>query len=53
MIVVAWLRRLMGAPLFEDDEDRTRAAGLLNIVLWTLLAAAVVADVATLVVVPA
>ena len=34
------IRRWLGPPSFEGDEDRSRAAMLLNIVLWVLIAAA-------------
>ena len=35
--MAAWVRQVLAAPIFED-EDKTRAAGLLNVVLLTLLA---------------
>jgi signal transduction histidine kinase len=34
------LQRWLGPPSFEGDEDKSRAATLLNIVLWILMAAA-------------
>jgi signal transduction histidine kinase len=34
------IRRWLGPPSFEGDEDKSRAAMLLNIVLWVLIAAA-------------
>jgi len=34
------IRRWLGPPSFEGDEDKSRAAMLLNIVLWVLMAAA-------------
>ncbi|MBN1978316.1 MAG: methyl-accepting chemotaxis protein, partial [Anaerolineae bacterium] len=39
-LLPAWLRRIVLAPTFEDDE-KTRAARLLNSVLFIILAAAV------------
>ena len=29
----AWIEQLWTAPIFEDDEDKTRIAGLLNSIL--------------------
>ncbi len=40
--MLAWIRQLLAAPVFEDDEDKTRVASLLNIILLTLLAAVAV-----------
>jgi signal transduction histidine kinase len=34
------IQRWLGPPSFEGDEDKSRAAMLLNIVLWVLIAAA-------------
>jgi len=34
----AWLRKLIAAPVFEDDEEKTRVASLLNTVLLAFLA---------------
>ena len=34
------IRRWLGPPSFEGDEDKSRAATLLNIILWILIAAA-------------
>jgi signal transduction histidine kinase len=34
------IRRWLGPPSFEGDEDKSRAAMLLNIVLWVLITAA-------------
>ncbi|MBN1875358.1 MAG: GAF domain-containing protein [Anaerolineae bacterium] len=31
------LRRLLSPPIFEDNEEKTRIAGLLNIILWSVL----------------
>jgi signal transduction histidine kinase len=36
------LRRWLGPPSFEGDEDKSRAATLLNIILWILVAAALI-----------
>jgi signal transduction histidine kinase len=36
------LRRWLGPPSFEGDEDKSRAATLLNIILWILIAAALI-----------
>ncbi len=33
--------RWMGPPLFEGDEDKSRSANLLNIVLWILITSAI------------
>ena len=38
--MAAWARQVLTAPIFED-EDKARAAGLLNVMLLTLLAVAV------------
>ncbi|MBU0702956.1 MAG: GAF domain-containing protein [Chloroflexi bacterium] len=38
-----WVKRLFAPPIFEDDEDKTRNAALLNAILWaafTMVAAA-------------
>jgi hypothetical protein len=35
-----WIKRLLASPVFEGDEDKTRIAWLLNIILWLLLARA-------------
>jgi GAF domain-containing protein len=40
--MLAWIRQLLAAPVFEDDEDKTRVASLLNIILLTLFAAVAV-----------
>ena len=34
------IRQWLGPPLFEGDEDKSRAATLLNIILWILITAA-------------
>jgi signal transduction histidine kinase len=36
------IRRWLGPPSFEGDEDKSRAAALLNIILWILIAAALI-----------
>jgi len=36
-----WIKRLLAPPVFEGDEDKTRTAWLLNIILLALLARAV------------
>jgi signal transduction histidine kinase len=40
--MLTWIKKLLAAPVFEDDEDKTRAAGLLNTVLLIMLAGGVV-----------
>lgn len=35
--VMAWVRQAIAPPVFEDDEDKTRKASLLNVVLLTNL----------------
>jgi GAF domain-containing protein len=30
--MVAWIQRILAAPVFKDDEEKTRTAGLLNVV---------------------
>jgi GAF domain-containing protein len=37
--MLTWIRQLLAAPIFEDDEDKTRVARLLNAVLLAFLAA--------------
>jgi two-component sensor histidine kinase len=46
-----WIKKLLAAPVFED-EDKTRMAGLLNIILWATLAATVSVGVGMLSAVP-
>jgi len=36
------IRRWLGPPSFEGDEDKSRAATLLNIILWILITAALI-----------
>lgn len=33
-----WVKRLFAPPIFEDDEDKTRNAALLNAILWAAFA---------------
>ncbi len=35
-----WIKRLLASPVFKGAEDKTRTAWLLNIILWLLLARA-------------
>jgi GAF domain-containing protein len=35
-------RRFLAPPVFPDDDEKTRVAGLLNIILWGVVAAALV-----------
>jgi GAF domain-containing protein len=42
-----WLRGILTSPVFED-EDKTRSARLLNLILWTLLVLAIMAGVVTI-----
>jgi len=35
--MLPWIKRLTAPPIFEDNEEETRDAGLLNIILWTIL----------------
>ncbi len=44
----AWTRRLLAAPVFEGDDDKTRVANLLN----TLLLASLVTSLVTGIVAP-
>ncbi len=37
-----WIRRLLAAPVFEGDDDKTRVASLLNILLLATLATSLV-----------
>jgi methyl-accepting chemotaxis protein len=52
MSMLSGIRRFFAAPAFEpafEDEDKTRAARLLNIVLLTIIAAAMLMTIVTLV----
>ncbi len=31
---MSWIRKLFTPPIFADDEDKTRTAGFLNIIVW-------------------
>ena len=31
---MSWIRKLFTPPVFADDEEKTRAAGFLNIIVW-------------------
>ena len=39
------IRKIIAPPVFENDEDKTRVAALLNTVLWSLLGVLVVINV--------
>src|SRR5262245_45793798 len=45
--MLRWVRTLLTPPVFEGDIDKTRAARLLHIILWTLFARAVLIRVIT------
>jgi GAF domain-containing protein len=34
----SWIKKLFAPPVFEGDDEKTRNAALLNILLWTMLA---------------
>ncbi len=36
-----WIRQFLAPPVFEGDEDKTRVAGLLNIILLSIMAFAI------------
>jgi GAF domain-containing protein/heme/copper-type cytochrome/quinol oxidase subunit 4 len=42
MSVWTWIKKLFAPPVFEDDEEKTRNAALLNTLLWVVLFAIVV-----------
>lgn len=44
--MLTWIRNLLAAPVFEGDEDKTRIAGLLDVMLLTTLLATVVGTIA-------
>lgn len=44
MGILAWIRKLFAPPIFEDDEEKTRNAALLNILLWVVFWAIIVAS---------
>ena len=39
--MLIWIRRWLSPPVFDRDEDKTRVAALLNIILWVFMIAAV------------
>jgi GAF domain-containing protein len=43
--MLTWIRNLLAAPVFEGDEDKTRIAGLLDVMLLTTLLATVVGTI--------
>ena len=45
--MTAWLKKLLAAPVFEGEDDKTRVAGVLNAILLILFAAAAVVPVTT------
>jgi GAF domain-containing protein len=46
-VLMAWIRQFMVAPVFED-EDKTRVARLLDVILWALVAAVAVFGILSL-----
>jgi GAF domain-containing protein len=44
--MLTWIRNLLAAPVFEGDEDKTRIAGLLDVMLLTTTLATVVGTIA-------
>jgi hypothetical protein len=48
MAMLGWIRQLLGAPVFEGDEDKTRVARLLNAVLWAFLVVMLAYGISTL-----
>jgi len=51
--VLTWLKQLLVVPIFEEDESKTRVAGLLSIVLRTILVATVVGSLLIMLLEPA
>ena len=45
MTVWAWIRGILAPPVFEDDEDKTRVAALLNAALFIVLFATIAGTV--------
>jgi len=43
--MLTWIRNLLAAPVFEGDEDKTRIAGLLDVMLLTTTMATVVGTI--------
>ena len=39
--MIDWIRRFLAPPVFEGDEDKTRVAGLLNVILLSIIAFAI------------
>ena len=39
--MIDWIRRFLAPPVFEGDEDKTRVAALLNIILLSIIAFAI------------
>jgi len=50
--MLARIRQFLAPPVFEDDEDKTRVANLLNVVLLTILPTTVLGSAAILVMEP-
>ena len=50
--MLARIRQFLAPPVFEDDEDKTRVASLLNVVLLTILPTTVLGSAAILVMEP-
>ena len=46
--MLGWLGQLLGAPVFEGDEDKTRVARLLNAVIWAFMGVMLVYGISTL-----
>jgi methyl-accepting chemotaxis protein len=46
--MLTWIRPLLAAPVFEDDEDKTHVAGLLNVTLLAILAMTAMMGIALL-----
>ncbi len=44
--MVTWIQRILAAPVFKDDEEKTRTAGLLNVIALTCLTVALAIGVA-------
>jgi hypothetical protein len=39
------IRKFIAPPVFEDDEDKTRVAGMLNTILWSQLILMVIINI--------
>jgi GAF domain-containing protein len=46
--MLGWIRKFMGVPVFEGDEDKSRVARLLSAVLWASLIVMLVYGISTL-----